>query len=78
MDYLNLFLFFFIICSMIIPSTFFKFGQGFNLNSNYVVFITTEGIIKYDPQTQEETTIIDFGFPLPNFLVMIMDIFSVG
>ena len=62
MDYLNLF--FFIIYSMISPLTFFKLGQGFNLNSNYVVFITTEGIIKYDPQTQEETTIIDFGLSI--------------
>ena len=64
LDYLNLFLFFFIICSMIIPLTPFKFGQGFNLNSNYVVFITTEGIIKYDPETEEETTIIDFGLSI--------------
>jgi hypothetical protein len=46
---------------MIIPSNLFKLGQGFNLHSNYVVFITTEGIIKYDPETKEETTIIDFG-----------------
>ena len=61
MDYINLFLFFFIICSMIFPLAFFKLGQGFNLNSNYVVFITTEGIIKYDPETKKETTIIDFG-----------------
>ena len=59
-DYLNLYLFFFIIFSMIIPLTFFKYGQGFNLNSNYVAFITTEGIIKYDPETQEETKIIEF------------------
>ena len=61
MDYLSLFLFSFIICSMIIPSTLFKNGQGFNLHSNYVVFITTEGIIKYDPETKKEITIIDFG-----------------
>ena len=61
LDYLSLFLIFFIICSMIIPSNLFKLGQGFNLHSNYVVFITTEGIIKYDPETKEETTIIDFG-----------------
>ena len=61
LDYLSLFLFFFIICSMIIPSTLFKKGQGFNLLSNYVVFITTEGIIKYDPETKEEISIIDFG-----------------
>ena len=61
MDYLSLFLFFFIICSKIIPLTLFKLGQGFNLHSNYVVFISTEGIIKYDPQTKEETQIIDFG-----------------
>ena len=61
LDYLSLFLFFFIICSMIIPSTLFTKGQGFNLLSNYVVFITPEGIIKYDPETKEEISIIDFG-----------------
>ena len=64
MDYLNYYLFLFIICSMIIPLTLFKLGQGFNLNSNYVVFISTEGIIKYDPETKEETTIIDFGLSI--------------
>ena len=64
MGFLYLYLFVFIICSMIIPLTFFKLGQGFNLNSNYVVFITTEGIIKYDPDTKEETTMIDFGLSI--------------
>ena len=34
------------------------------MNSNYVVFISTEGIIKYDPETKEETTIIDFGLSI--------------
>ena len=60
MDYLNFYFFLIILCSMIIPLTFFKLGQGFNLNSNYVVFITTESIIKYDTETQEETTIIEY------------------
>ena len=64
MDYINFYLFLFIFFCMIIPLTFFKLGQGFNLNSNYVVFITTEGIIKYDPETQIETTIIDFGLSI--------------
>ena len=62
--YINFYLFLFIFFCMIIPLTFFKLGQGFNLNSNYVVFITTEGIIKYDPETQIETTIIDFGLSI--------------
>ena len=60
-DYLNLYLFLIIVCSMIIPLTFINAGLGFNLNSNYVVFITHDSIIKYDPETQEEATIIDYG-----------------
>ena len=47
------------ICSIIIPLQSFTFFKAYNLLSDYILLITNEGIIKYDPQTKLCTTLTE-------------------
>ena len=53
----KIYLFFIIFFLLIIQSHSFKFLKSFNLLSNNILLITDEGIIKYEPSTNNQTLV---------------------
>ena len=61
-------LFLTIIIISFINITSFKFFKSFNLFSDNIVLITNEGIIKYEPSSQNQTIVLPFSENISNII----------